>query len=168
LTLKVHLNTRILTMSEAPLPPGVGVVFPFNNEDNWRLVTRIIEATTGIRPMGRRDSEGVKRALYAEATTRTILNVSAPEILKRLGWPTAVMTLQVEDTKSGAKIAMDMYRAHGHAATMIDATDAEVGGVPRGFMYFVLVPTLVPLLFWPLNPDPDMMARMPRPEPWAD
>ncbi|MBI3571987.1 hypothetical protein HY091_00410 [Candidatus Kaiserbacteria bacterium] len=146
---------------------GVGAVFPFADENAWHVVIRVIEETAGIRPVGRRDTKGVKRALYAPAMNRTILNVSAARILERLGYPMAAMTLEVDYPLVAAHTAADLFLDAGFAARILDSADIELG-IPRGFMYFVLAEKIVPILFWPRDPDPALLAQIPGVQPWED
>lgn len=149
------------------LPHGIGVVFPFPTEAAWRTIIQIVKATAGIKPVTKRNDEGVMRARYAPAVTKTILNFSSPQILARLGNPQAVMTLEVEDTHDAAALAADIFADAGYGSRIIDALDVEIG-IPAGFMHFVLTDDFPPILFWPKNPDPELLEQMVPPEEWTD
>lgn len=147
---------------------GVGAVFPFRDKRIRDTYIEIIGQTSGIWPSARRDTEHVHRALYEPATTRTILNVSTLRVLERLGRPNVVMTLEVDDPHKAALKAKELFAAAGQSSDVIDSADAEVD-IPAGFMYFVVPVTSLygpTLLFWPKNPDPEIMKRIPKSEPW--
>lgn len=152
---------------EQSLPRGIGVVIPCASEENWRLLVRIMKEAAGISPVGRRDSGEVKRALYAPSISRAIINVSSASILARLGYPTAALTVEAEDPRLAAEAALELYHEHDRPAEIVDGGEVELG-IPSGFMYFVLAPGFPPILFWPAHPDPELVVRIPRPEPWTD
>ena len=149
------------------LPAGIGVVFPFRKEEDWKTIIKIAQDTARISPASRRDDIGVKRALYNYAKSRTILNFSSPKILAKLGDPQAAMTLEVVDPKAAAELAINIYKSRGHKPQLFDSAEIEIG-IPETFMYFVLATGFPPLLFWPKYPDPDMLATMAPPKPWID
>jgi hypothetical protein len=159
-------ETRRFQMPKTGFPAGIGVVVPYADKRARNAVIRIFAETAGIKPSNRRDSVCVKRALYAPAISRTILNFSSAEVLKLLDYPQAVLTAEVENTGEAAEIARRIYSENGLTAQILDAGEIEIG-IPKDFMHFVLVYDLPPLLFWPRNPTPEQLAKLVPAEPWT-
>ncbi len=61
-----------------------------------------------------------------------------------------------------------VYEESGLEPELIDGFHIDLG-VPATFMYFVVTKVYPPLLFWPKNPDPKLVAHITPPlEPWRD
>lgn len=154
-------------MNEQQLLPTIGAVWPFATLERRDIYIKIGTETAKISPVARRDTPGVQRALYEPGITRTIMNCSSPQILAKLRNPVAVMTMQVNDPAAAAVTARRIFAEHNISADVMDSEEVELGIAPD-FMYFV-VPSagrLVPILFWPLHPDPKVVERIPKPEAW--
>ena len=80
-------------------------------------------------------------------------------MLERLGNPQAIVTVEVEDTKAAANLAVEIFSEFLLGVRSLDAEEIEIGIVPN-FMHFVLIPGEVPILFWPKHPDPELIAQM--------
>lgn len=154
-------------MSEAELAPGIGVVVPFTRKATRDIYIAIFKAVAGLSPAFRRDDKSVQRALYAPARSRAILNCTTSAVLDRLGWPTTILTVEVDNPKVAADLACRMFQDKKIETTVLDAVEVEIG-IPEGFMYFVLPLDEPAILCWPKKPDLAMIAKLTPPEPWTD
>jgi|SRR5581483_6032764 len=152
-------------MSDASVV-GVGAVFPTKSLKLRDTIVRAIAESAGIVPVGKRVNEGVSRALYAPATTRTIINCSSEKILERLGNPDVVMTLTVKDPRAASLIAKSVMENAEYSVRVVDSAEVELG-IPKGFMYFLLSDNFVPILFWPATPTTADMKGIASPEEWS-
>ncbi|HEX4104001.1 MAG TPA: hypothetical protein VHZ04_00795 [Candidatus Paceibacterota bacterium] len=121
---------------------------------------RVLEETSGVAPVGKGHTPGVKRAYYEPAMSRAIINTASPAIQERLGFPVAIDVTEVENPMEAAQKAVEIFGRYGYFAKIID--DLETG-LRKGFMAFVIVRELphYALLYWPMekNVTPEELAE---------
>jgi hypothetical protein len=132
---------------------GIGLILVFPDKPLQLTVIKAIEASSGIKPIGKGNTPLVDRAYYAEAPTRVIINFSRDAIYKELGLISAAVPIEVDNPREAAEKAKEIFKEAGYRATV--HTNVEPN-LPDGFMAFLVVPAMdrIALLYWPKNPDP--------------
>jgi hypothetical protein len=160
---------------QAQLPAGINTIFVCPGFPDTKLrnaLIRVIQETTNIKPVMKSDSDAAKRAHYAPATAKVIINTASPAMHELLGKHIAVPALVVADRVAAASRAKEIFEEAGFPATVHTNAEPEF---PDGFIVFVSVPALngLPILFWPRDEDvmkmnPEVLKTLPRREPWTD
>ena len=88
--------------------PGVNVVAVCPNLEIRNALIRAIQKTGNISPELKSDSQEVKRALYAPAMTRLIINTASDKIRKVLGYPSVALAVEVFNQVKAAQQARSM------------------------------------------------------------
>ena len=154
-------------MSTIALPSGINTVFVCPNLELRDLVIKVIQETSGIKPVRKSDSESAQRAHYAPATAEVIVNTAPEAMHDLLGRTSVALALRVDDRVAAAKIAAMIFAEAGYSAKIQTHAEPEF---PDGFVVFVSVKALngIVLMFWP-KPEhvtPELLAHLPKQEPW--
>jgi len=146
---------------------GISTVFVCPDERLKATLTRVINETAGIAPVRKRNSASANRAIYEPAMAEVIINTTAPEMLAKLGKPCVGMALYAKDAIHAANEAKAIFEAEGFHAEVNTKAHEEI---PDGLIVFVAVQELpgIILLYWPTDPDPELLKDMPPAEPWTE
>ena len=68
------------------LPPGINMVVIYPNIIARNALIRVIQETSGIKPVAKKDTVSARRAHYADARTRAIINVASNAMYEQLGF----------------------------------------------------------------------------------
>lgn len=123
------------------------------------VLIKVLDETVGMVPERIGNTSAAKRAYYAEALLRMIINVPSPEVDKALGHPCAVDAYEVDDPTAAALKAQEIFEQYGFEGVKVyDELEPEF---PKGFMVFVVVPALrgLVLLYWPPKPDKNVLIK---------
>lgn len=123
------------------------------------VLVKVIEETTGIAPNAKGNTSAAKRAYYAEAPARTIINNPSIQADARLNYPSAIDAYEVDDPTAAALKAEAIFRQYGYGD--VDVIDDLEPELPKGFMVFVVVQALrgLVLLYWPKVPDEEAIRK---------
>jgi hypothetical protein len=164
-----------MSKQPAQLPAGINVVLVcpgFPNTKFRNALIRVIQETGDIKPVMKSDSAMAKRAHYAPAASKIIINTASPAMHDLLGYHYAVPAIEVEDQKAAANRAKEIFEEEGLEATVHTHAEPEF---PDGFIVFVSIPALdgLPIMFWPKEKnvakmDPAILKTFPKREPWTD
>lgn len=132
-----------------------------------KALLRAIGEASGLWPDKKRNTVDVQRAIFAPAATTTIINVTSERMLERINGPVCAMTIAALRPIEAAQHVQMALRRSG-IASYVD-TDAEPG-FPRGFLVFLLVPSLkgIAVVFYAERPSADLLSRVPPAEPWSE
>lgn len=154
---------------EDKLAQGVNMVVITPTIEIRNALIRVIAETSGICPTHSSESESARRAHYAPAKSQLIINTASAEMQTKLGFHVAALPIIVSDTLIAAKKAKGIFEQAGLRAEIIRQAEPEF---PEDFIIFVRVYELMGILvmFWPRPEDitPEILAKLPKREPWIE
>ncbi|MHB8710498.1 MAG: hypothetical protein ACYC6X_03050 [Minisyncoccota bacterium] len=148
---------------------GINSVFVCPNLEIRNALIRAISEAGKVRPAMKSDSVSARRAHYASALSKTIINVSSGEMQLVIGPHSSVIAIETANRVDAANCAKKVFNDAGFEATVHTQAEPEF---PEGFIVFVAVPALkgIALMFWPRPEDvtPEIGHDLPKRVEWTD
>lgn len=148
---------------------GINTIFVCPSLKVRNALIRVLAETGGPAPILQSESASAKRAHYAPATSKVIMNTPAASMIEALGVHRACIAIEVADRVAAAEKARAIFAEEGFGATVHVDIEPEF---PEGFLSFVVVKELdgVILLFWPRPEDvtPELAATLPQRTLWGE